>query len=46
MSVEDIPVELRIEIRLIEVSKENIGHEKEYDRIAGCLIAFACHNSP
>ncbi len=42
MSVEDIPVELRIEIRLIEVSKENIGHEKEYDRIAGCLIAFAC----
>jgi len=42
MSVEDIPAEWRIEIRLIEVSRENIGHEKEYERIAGCLIAFAC----
>lgn len=34
--------ERRFEIRLLELSKENIGTLREYDRLAGCLIAFAC----
>jgi hypothetical protein len=35
------PDEERTEIKLLTVSVENIGKEKQYDRIAGCLIAFA-----
>lgn len=31
-----------IEIYKLEVSKENVGKGKIYDRIAGCLIAYAC----
>ena len=31
-----------IKINLLESSVENVGKDKEYDRIAGCLIAFAC----
>jgi hypothetical protein len=42
ISLVDIPEEIRIELRLIEISSENIGREKEYDHIPGCLIAFAC----
>ncbi len=42
ISLIDIPAELRIHINLIEVSFENVGKEKKYDWIAGCLIAFAC----
>lgn len=42
ISLEDISKELRIFMRLIEVSKENQGAEKEYENIAGCLIAYAC----
>jgi len=42
ISIEDIPKELRIHVRLIEVSSENRGKNKKYDRIAGCLLAFAC----
>ncbi|HEY8955205.1 hypothetical protein [Chitinophaga sp.] len=34
--------ERRFEIRLLELSRENVGAFKEYDRLAGCLIAFAC----
>lgn len=33
--------EHRVEIKLLASSKENIGTEKIYDGIAGCLIAFA-----
>lgn len=34
--------EQRIEINLLANSIENTGQNKQYDRIAGCLIAFAC----
>ncbi|CAL1518809.1 hypothetical protein [Chitinophaga sp. MM2321] len=42
MSLLTIAPELRLEIRLLESARENIGSAKVYDRIAGCLIAFAC----
>lgn len=32
-------------MNMVEVTKENIGKEKNYDYIAGCLIAFACQQS-
>ena len=40
VSIEKIPQEWRIHIRLLTVSKENKGNEKRYDKIAGNLIAF------
>lgn len=40
VSIERIPQEWRIHIRLLTVSKENKGNEKKYDNIAGNLIAF------
>jgi hypothetical protein len=40
VSIERIPEEWRIHIRLLTVSKENKGKEKKYDKIAGNLIAF------
>lgn len=45
ISMEDVPKELRIHIRLIEISKNNIGKNKEYDHIAGCLLAHICNLS-
>ena len=45
LSLKDIKDELRIHINLIEISKRNIGRDKKYDRIAGCLIAHACQLS-
>lgn len=42
ISLMDIPKEWRIHINLIEISAANIGRNKTYDYIAGCLIAFAC----
>lgn len=42
MALKDFKDELRIEIILIESSKDNIGASKTYDNIAGCLIAYAC----
>ncbi|MRG49085.1 hypothetical protein GFS24_28505 [Chitinophaga sp. SYP-B3965] len=42
MSLEVIEQESRIEIKLLESAKENIGKKKMFDRIPGCLIAFAC----
>jgi len=41
VSVERIPNEWRIHIRLLTVSKENKGNGKKYDKIAGNLIAYA-----
>ena len=38
VSLERIPNEWRLHIRLITVSKENKGKGKRYDRIAGNLI--------
>jgi len=37
----DHPAEERTEIKLLAVSVENRGRNKQYERIAGCLIAFA-----
>lgn len=45
LSIHRIVEELRIEIRLLEISKGNIGKTKKYDRIAGILIAFTCKES-
>ena len=39
VSIERIPKEWRIHIRLLTVSKENKGTQKKYDRIAGDLIS-------
>lgn len=40
ISIERIPKEWRIHIRLLTVSIENKGETKEYDRIAGNLITY------
>ncbi len=40
ISIERIPQEWRIHIRLLTVSKENKGNKKKYDKIAGNLIAY------
>ncbi|WP_163380807.1 N-acetyltransferase [Cyclobacterium sp. SYSU L10401] len=40
VSIERIPEEWRIHIRLLTVSKENKGKEKKYDKIIGNLMAF------
>ncbi len=45
VSLIDVPREWRIEISLIEASVENIGKNKEFERVIGCLIAFACQVS-
>lgn len=45
ISLVRFPKELRIEIRLLELNKENIGKTKKYDRVAGILIAYACNLS-
>ena len=41
ISLERNPDEWRVHIRLLTVSKENKGKEKQYDKIAGNLIAYA-----
>jgi hypothetical protein len=45
VSLTDVPEERRTEISLLAVSKENRGKEKQFDRIAGTLIAFACREA-
>ena len=42
ISLKIVPEELRIEIRLLEIQKANIGKNKRYQKIAGILIAYAC----
>lgn len=41
ISLERIPEEWRVHIRLLTVSKDNKGKEKQYDKIAGNLITYA-----
>ncbi|MBO9729442.1 MAG: hypothetical protein J7623_12470 [Chitinophaga sp.] len=41
ISLEYYPSEERIEMKLLEVSRQNIGKNGLYDGIAGCMIAFA-----
>lgn len=45
MALVDYPTEKRIEIKLLANSIENQGKNKKYDRIAGCLITYACRLS-
>jgi len=45
MALIDYPEEKRIEIKLLANSIDNQGKNKKYDRIAGCMIAFACRLS-
>src|SRR5690349_8840115 len=45
MALIDHPAEKRIEIKLLACSIENMGKNKKYDKIAGCLIAYACNLS-
>lgn len=45
LSIKRVIEELRIEIRLLEISTQNVGKDKLYDRVAGILIAFACKES-
>ena len=42
MSIDLIPLELRLEIRLLELSKENVGSQRRFENVAGILIASAC----
>ena len=44
MGLIDWPGEKRIEIKSLASSVENIGKEKIYEWIAGCLIAFTCRS--
>ena len=41
LALTDFPGEFRMQIRLLSVSRENLGKNKKYEGIAGCLIAFA-----
>ena len=40
VSIERIPSEWRVHIRLLTVSKENVGNGKVYENVAGNLIAY------
>ncbi|OIN57004.1 hypothetical protein [Arsenicibacter rosenii] len=42
MSLTYYPLEYRIEINLIASRRDNTGSDKQYDRVAGCLIGWAC----
>jgi hypothetical protein len=45
MALIDVPAEYRIEIKLLTVSKENRGSGKQYEGIAGCLMAYAAREA-
>lgn len=34
-----------LEVMLIEAAKQNRGDDKRFDRVGGCLLAFACRQS-
>jgi hypothetical protein len=42
ISLEERSGDSAFEIRLLASSKDNIGEGKQFERIAGCLIAYAC----
>ncbi|MEM7656687.1 MAG: hypothetical protein AAF399_11200 [Bacteroidota bacterium] len=42
MALIDYPAEARIHLNLIELAQKHRGKSKKIDRIAGCLIAYAC----
>ncbi len=45
MSIVDYPEEYRIHINLIENANENKGKMKVFDKVAGCLLAYAAQLS-
>lgn len=45
MSLVDFSSELWIKINLLQTAVENVGKGKVFDRIAGCLIAYACRQA-
>lgn len=45
LSLMERPEDFALEIRLIASAKTHIGKKNGYDRIAGCLISFACRES-
>jgi hypothetical protein len=45
VALDEVKDESRVEIKLIENSRENRGRSKIYDRIAGCLIGWACYQA-
>ena len=45
MALEDFPDESRVQIKLLAASRENIGRNKKYEGIIGCLIGFASRQS-
>jgi hypothetical protein len=40
-----VATEFRIEIKLLAVSKENMGSGKHYEGIAGCLIPYSAREA-
>jgi hypothetical protein len=42
MAIVKFPSELRYEVKLLATSRENVGKNKIYEGIAGCLLSFAC----
>lgn len=45
MSLINYTSDNRIEIHLLAVSKENRGEDKQFERITGTLIAYACREA-
>ena len=41
----NIKTPFQVYMAFVEVAPHNKGNEKKYDRVAGCLIAFACRQS-
>ena len=41
----NIKTPFQVYVAFVEVASHNKGNEKKYDRVAGCLIAFACRQS-
>jgi hypothetical protein len=42
IAISKFPDEFRYEIKLLAVSRENVGSKKIYEGIAGCLVAYVC----
>jgi hypothetical protein len=45
VSINNIPAEKRMEIRLLAVSKVNRGKTKRYERITGTMIGYVCREA-
>lgn len=45
MALVEHPGDNRVEIKLLASSVENIGADKKFDGIVGCLLAYACGES-